>query len=99
MNSISELRKIMTMNEYSKVYGTPDKEYSFEGLPVMIIKAGSKMCCNKSKPYTVKYKRLGKYFKTLVECLEYILSENYIYDNEMVVRASKDMNFHYNCNA
>jgi len=96
MNSVSNLRKIMTMNEYANVFGTPSKEYVFKGLPVRVVKAGNKMVMDKNKPYTVHYKRMGKNFKTFAECLEYISSERYIFDNEMVEKASKDPSFHYN---
>jgi len=87
------------MREYNNSYGTPNKEYDFEELPVRIVKSGSQMAFEKGKPYTVHHKRMGKNFKTLVECLEYILSKRYIYDNEMNERCVKNSSFHYSCNS
>ena len=98
IKTISALRKIMTMKEYSNFNGTPNKEYEFEELPVRIVRSGSQRAFEKGKPYTVHHKRIGKNFKTLVECLEYILSERYIYDSKMNERCIRDSSFHYNVN-
>jgi len=99
MKTISELRKIMQKNSYKNVYGTPTTEYHFENIGAWIEKRGSKLTYDKSKPYSVRYRGLGKNFKTLSECLEYISMERYINESELVKRACKNSSFHYNVNA
>jgi hypothetical protein len=88
----------MTKHTYENIYGTPTIEYHFESTGAWIEKRGSKMAYIKNKPYSVRYGNLGKNFKTLNECLEYILTGDYVFENEMVKKASKDISFHYDVN-
>lgn len=86
----SDLRKIMSKQQYSNVFGTPTIEYHFENIDAWIEKAGSKIPHDKNKPYNVRYKRLHKNFKTLNECLDYILCNSYIYDNNILEDSLKN---------
>jgi hypothetical protein len=97
LNTISDLRKVMNKQVYENVYGTPSIEYNFEDVPAWIEKLGSKMAHDKNRPYRVRYKGLGKNFKTLNECLQYILYGSYIHDSEMLENSIKN-HFSYNPN-
>lgn len=80
MKTISDLKKVMIREKYENVYGSPTIEYYFKDIDAWIERLGNKIIVDRKNPYNVRYKTFSKNFKTLDECLKYILCKKYITD-------------------